>query len=220
MTGRLPRRRVLALGAGVALSGCGFQPVYMPTATGTAGVAQRELNAVEVDLIPERPGQELRQALQDRLELGNDGVTHLYDLKVGFGISGEGIAVQSDTVATRIRMIGTATWTLVAKEGGVLRRAGHTEASVALCAAAGMPTVAAICEIMGPDGTMAGAGEAERFAQLRPMREELGIAASYWRKVGNCHFSNYSILIVGQLHSNWEVALSPVPDLVRQDGTL
>jgi LPS-assembly lipoprotein len=118
MTARLPRRRVLVLGAGVALSACGFQPVYMPTATGTAGVAQRELNAIEVDLIPERPGQELRQALQDRLELGDDGVTHLYDLKVGFGISGEGIAVQSDTVATRIRMIGTATWTLVAKDPG------------------------------------------------------------------------------------------------------
>jgi LPS-assembly lipoprotein len=118
MTARLRRRRVLVLGAGVALSGCGFQPVYMPTATGTAGVAQRELNAIEVDLIPERPGQELRQALQDRLELGNDGVAHLYDLKVGFGISGEGIAVQSDTIATRIRMIGTATWTLVAKDPG------------------------------------------------------------------------------------------------------
>jgi LPS-assembly lipoprotein len=118
MTARLPRRRALVLGAGVALSGCGFQPVYMPTATGTAGVAQRELNAIEVDLIPERPGQELRQALQDRLELGNDGVAHLYDLKVGFGISGEGIAVQSDTIATRIRMIGTATWTLVAKDPG------------------------------------------------------------------------------------------------------
>jgi len=50
--------------------------------------------------------------------LGNDGVAHLYDLKVGFGISGEGIAVQSDTIATRIRMIGTATWTLVAKDPG------------------------------------------------------------------------------------------------------
>jgi LPS-assembly lipoprotein len=118
MTARLPRRRVLMLGAGVALSGCGFQPVYMPTASGTAGVAQRELNAIEVDLIPDRPGQELRQALQDRLELGNDGVAHRYDLKVGFGVSGEGIAVQPDTIATRIRMIGTATWTLVAKDPG------------------------------------------------------------------------------------------------------
>jgi 3,4-dihydroxy 2-butanone 4-phosphate synthase len=53
---------------------------------------------------------------------------------------------------------------LGAKTGGIAERPGHTEASVALCAAAGLPTVAAICEIMAPDGTMAGAGEAERFA--------------------------------------------------------
>jgi 3,4-dihydroxy 2-butanone 4-phosphate synthase len=47
---------------------------------------------------------------------------------------------------------------------GLAERAGHTEAALALCEAAGLPTVAAICEIMGADGTMAGADEAERFA--------------------------------------------------------
>ena len=50
------------------------------------------------------------------------------------------------------------------RSGGLSERAGHTEASLALCEAAGLPTVAAISELMGPDGTMAGAGEAERFA--------------------------------------------------------
>jgi 3,4-dihydroxy 2-butanone 4-phosphate synthase len=48
--------------------------------------------------------------------------------------------------------------------GGLGERRGHTEASLALCVAAGLPTVAVICEIMAPDGTMAGADEAERFA--------------------------------------------------------
>ena len=46
----------------------------MPTASGKAGVAQRELAAIQVDLIPDRPGQLLRQALQDRLEMGASGV--------------------------------------------------------------------------------------------------------------------------------------------------
>lgn len=50
------------------------------------------------------------------------------------------------------------------RSGGLNERAGHTEASLALCEAAGLPTVAAICELMGPDGAMAGADEAERFA--------------------------------------------------------
>ena len=45
-------------------------------------------------------------------------------------------------------------------------RAGHTEASLALCAAAGLPTVAAICEVMGPDGHMLTASAVERFALM------------------------------------------------------
>lgn len=39
--------------------------------------------------------------------------------------------------------------------GGVLKRAGHTEGSIDLCALAGLNPAAVICEIMNPDGTMA-----------------------------------------------------------------
>lgn len=44
---------------------------------------------------------------------------------------------------------------LVAREGGVLARRGHTEATVDLCAAAGLEPVGALCEILRPDGSMA-----------------------------------------------------------------
>ncbi|MCY0900206.1 MAG: bifunctional 3,4-dihydroxy-2-butanone-4-phosphate synthase/GTP cyclohydrolase II [Firmicutes bacterium] len=44
---------------------------------------------------------------------------------------------------------------LRAKPGGVLRRPGHTEASVDLAVMAGFEPVAVICEIMNADGTMA-----------------------------------------------------------------
>jgi 3,4-dihydroxy 2-butanone 4-phosphate synthase len=47
---------------------------------------------------------------------------------------------------------------------GLAERRGHTEASLALCAAAGLPTVAAICEVMGPDGHMLAGSAVERFA--------------------------------------------------------
>lgn len=114
----MKRRRMLALTAGATLSGCGFQPVYTPTASGRAGAAQRELAAISVDLIPDRPGQLLRQALQDRLEMGSSGVARRYDLSVGFGISGEAIAIQPDSQPTRIREIGSATWTLIAQDPG------------------------------------------------------------------------------------------------------
>ena len=44
---------------------------------------------------------------------------------------------------------------LIAKDGGVLRRAGHTEAAVDLSVMAGMEPAAVLCEIMDEDGTMA-----------------------------------------------------------------
>jgi LPS-assembly lipoprotein len=109
-------RRTWCLGSlatlAALLSGCGFQPVYMPTASGKAGVAQRELASVYVEIIPDRPGQVLRQALQERF--GNDsGTPSAFDLTVSFGISGEGIAIENDTIATRLRLVGTARWTLI-----------------------------------------------------------------------------------------------------------
>jgi 3,4-dihydroxy 2-butanone 4-phosphate synthase/3,4-dihydroxy 2-butanone 4-phosphate synthase/GTP cyclohydrolase II len=53
---------------------------------------------------------------------------------------------------------------LAGRPGGVAQRRGHTEASLALCEAAGLPTVAAICEVMGPDGHMLRGSAVERFA--------------------------------------------------------
>jgi 3,4-dihydroxy 2-butanone 4-phosphate synthase/GTP cyclohydrolase II len=44
---------------------------------------------------------------------------------------------------------------LIAKDGGVLERPGHTEASVDLSKLAGLAPVGVICEIMNPDGSMA-----------------------------------------------------------------
>ena len=53
---------------------------------------------------------------------------------------------------------------LVAKEGGVLTRRGHTEGSVDLARLAGLPPAAVLCELMLPDGTMARRDDAVRFA--------------------------------------------------------
>jgi hypothetical protein len=105
-----------SLGAITALlAGCGFRPVYMPTASGNAGPAERELASVYVGIIPDRPGQVLRQALQE--QFGNDsGTPAAFDLTVGFSVAGEGIAIQSDNIATRIRLIGTANWSLVSHD--------------------------------------------------------------------------------------------------------
>ena len=50
--------------------------------------------------------------------MGASGVAQRYDLAVAFGIAGEGIAIQPDNTATRIRAIGSANWTLIAQDPG------------------------------------------------------------------------------------------------------
>jgi 3,4-dihydroxy 2-butanone 4-phosphate synthase/3,4-dihydroxy 2-butanone 4-phosphate synthase/GTP cyclohydrolase II len=53
---------------------------------------------------------------------------------------------------------------LAGRPGGLAERRGHTEASLALCAVAGLPTVSVICEVMGADGLMLTGSAVERFA--------------------------------------------------------
>jgi 3,4-dihydroxy 2-butanone 4-phosphate synthase/GTP cyclohydrolase II len=59
---------------------------------------------------------------------------------------------------------------LRAKPGGVLRRAGHTEASVDLARLAGLYPAAVICEIMNDDGTMARVPELREFARRHGLK--------------------------------------------------
>ena len=56
------------------------------------------------------------------------------------------------------------------KEGGVLRRAGHTEGSIDLARIAGFYPAAVICEIINDDGTMARLPELMEFAQKHDMK--------------------------------------------------
>jgi 3,4-dihydroxy 2-butanone 4-phosphate synthase/GTP cyclohydrolase II len=59
---------------------------------------------------------------------------------------------------------------LQAMPGGVLRRAGHTEAAIDLATLAGLPPVGAICEIMGEDGTMARVGELGEYQEKHGLK--------------------------------------------------
>lgn len=59
---------------------------------------------------------------------------------------------------------------LIAKRGGVLRRAGHTEAAIDLTSLAKLQPAAVICEIMSSDGTMARLPELLKFAQTHQLK--------------------------------------------------
>ncbi|HEX9093642.1 MAG TPA: bifunctional 3,4-dihydroxy-2-butanone-4-phosphate synthase/GTP cyclohydrolase II [Coriobacteriia bacterium] len=72
-------------------------------------------------------------------------------------------AIDPATTAEDISMPGHV-FPLRAKPGGVLERAGHTEAAVDLARLAGLSPAGVICEIMNPDGTMARRPQLEKVA--------------------------------------------------------
>ena len=59
---------------------------------------------------------------------------------------------------------------IVGKDGGVLRRAGHTEASIDLSLLAGLKPSGVICEIMADDGSMARGKELEKFSKKHKLK--------------------------------------------------
>ena len=74
----------------------------------------------------ERPGQMIREALLARLR-SEPGQPRRYELLVGFGIVGEVQGILNLTQATRIRLVGTAAWTLTARDGKKTKLAESSE---------------------------------------------------------------------------------------------
>ncbi|MFQ3618607.1 MAG: bifunctional 3,4-dihydroxy-2-butanone-4-phosphate synthase/GTP cyclohydrolase II [Cyanobacteriota bacterium] len=101
-----------------------------------------------------------------------DGATHL---GVTTGISAEDrartiqIALNPLTKPSDLRRPGHI-FPLRAKEGGVLKRAGHTEAGVDLAKLAGLYPASVICEIQNPDGSMARLPELVNYAQRHGLK--------------------------------------------------
>ena len=60
---------------------------------------------------------------------------------------------------------------LVARDGGVLMRSGHTEAAVDLCKLAGLPPVGVICELANDDGTVMKGPQIDAFAAQHNLRK-------------------------------------------------
>lgn len=73
---------------------------------------------------------------------------------------------------------------LEARAGGVLRRAGHTEATVDLCRLAGLKEVGLCCEVMKDDGTMARLADISAFSKRHGLRMmTIADLIAYRRKV-------------------------------------
>lgn len=105
---------------------------------------------------------------------------------------------------------------LVAKPGGVLKRAGHTEAGVDLARMAGLSAAAVIVEIMNPDGTMARRPELEIFARQHKLN--MGTIADLI-EYRSLHEQSIELHSANTIHTEWgPFRLNTFRDLI--DDTL
>ncbi|MGH7103965.1 MAG: LPS assembly lipoprotein LptE [Acetobacteraceae bacterium] len=108
-------RRRIFLGAPLCLlGGCGFTPLYAPISTGgSSGAPSSDLAKVFVAVIPDRPGQLLREALQVRLEGSGTHEARIYTLRVNYGVSSEAIGFNPDSSSSYVRFRASANWSLL-----------------------------------------------------------------------------------------------------------
>jgi LPS-assembly lipoprotein len=110
--------------------GCGFRPLYGGDSAGSAapaGAVGQELAAVRVALMPERTGQLLRRALQQRLDPGGLAPAARYDLRVGVSYNAEALGFRRDGTASRVRYIAVARWALFTMDSPPAQVVGGVE---------------------------------------------------------------------------------------------
>jgi len=122
---------------------------------------------------------ELRQMVENNQESMRTAFTVSVDAAPRFGITtGISPADRAKTIEVLInpesKKEDLATpghiFPLRVKEGGVLKRAGHTEAAVDLAKLAGLYPAAVICEIISADGSMARVPQLEEFARQHNLK--------------------------------------------------
>ena len=128
----------------------------------------------------------MREAELDRLQLPQMTAHNTEHHRTAFTVSVDardristGISA-ADRAATIAKLVDPATtaadlvrpghvFPLRYAEGGVLRRAGHTEAAVDLARLAGLPEAGVLCEVVNDDGTMARLPELRAFASTHDL---------------------------------------------------
>jgi 3,4-dihydroxy 2-butanone 4-phosphate synthase/GTP cyclohydrolase II len=120
---------------------------------------------------------DLPQMVQANSESHRTAFTVSVDLKAGTttGVSSADRAATIRALADPNTVAGDFArpghiFPLRSRKGGVLVRAGHTEASVDLCRLAGMKPVGVLCEVMNDDGTMARRPQLEVFAKRHNLK--------------------------------------------------
>jgi 3,4-dihydroxy 2-butanone 4-phosphate synthase/GTP cyclohydrolase II len=153
-------------------------PAQMTTPDIINFMAKHGRGLVCLALTPDR-AQQLRLELMSRSNRSRHSTAFTVSIEAREGVS-TGISAhdRAHTISVAIdptkdyRDVVTPghVFPLLAKEGGVLIRAGHTEAAVDLARLAGLNPAGVICEIMNDDGTMARLPDLVSFAQTHDLK--------------------------------------------------
>jgi len=129
------------------------------------------------------PGAEARRLRLDPMVASNDaplGTAFTVSIDVKHGLT-TGISAEERTNTVRALAnpnMGAADFVrpghvfpLIAREGGVLMRSGHTEACVDLCRLAGLPPVGVLAELVNDDGTVMRGPQVAAFAERHDLKQ-------------------------------------------------
>jgi 3,4-dihydroxy 2-butanone 4-phosphate synthase/GTP cyclohydrolase II len=129
-------------------------------------LTKRRVDELGLDLMSRNNGTRHETAFTTSIE-ARDGVT----TGISAADRARTVAVAIDSSKGREEIVTPGhVFPLVARDGGVLVRAGHTEAAVDVARLAGLNPSGVICEIMNEDGTMSRLDDLVAFAQLHNLR--------------------------------------------------
>ena len=129
-------------------------------------LSKRRVDELGLDLMSRHNGTRHETAFTVSIE-ARDGVT----TGISAADRARTVAVAIDSSKGREEIVTPGhVFPLVAREGGVLVRAGHTEAAVDVSRLAGLNPSGVICEIMNEDGTMSRLDDLVAFAQLHNLK--------------------------------------------------
>jgi 3,4-dihydroxy 2-butanone 4-phosphate synthase / GTP cyclohydrolase II len=129
-------------------------------------LTKRRVDELGLDLMSRHNGTRHETAFTTSIE-ARDGVT----TGISAADRARTIAVAIDSSKSREEIVTPGhVFPLVAREGGVLVRAGHTEAAVDVARLAGLNPSGVICEIMNEDGTMSRLDDLVSFAQFHSLK--------------------------------------------------
>lgn len=110
----------------LGLAGCGYHPLYGDRAT---GVSSEDLALVYVAGIPDRPGQQLRNDLVQRLNPSGQPSRPTYTLTVSLSIASTGVSLSRDNTTSRTSITTTAKYTLTDSASGKSLFSGTSRAT-------------------------------------------------------------------------------------------